>query len=620
MSVYLNGSINAAALVVPDTAVVLLNPDVSLVNGQPTNVFGIVGSASWGPVDSPEVAADYAGYAAMFGPIKNRKYDMGTILATAVRQGATNFRCVRVTDGNDLAASVTVQVNCLTLTSKYTGSLANGDQAVIGAGSRNGTWRISIVRAGARSEVFDNIGEGLSGAALWQAMADAINNGAGALRGPSGLVVATVGGGAAAPVAATHTLSGGADGAVETPAVKATAVVQANCLTLVSTVGGLTGNGRTVQLLAGTTLNTWKVVINGSETIDNIGLGLSGNALWSAIADAINGLPSTFVVAVLGAGVAAPSAATHTLTGGLNAVGGLVDADLVGVNASPRTGMYALAGAGCSVAALADTTATTSWAEQVAFGVAEGVYMMLVGASGQSISTAVANRNSVGIDTPWAKVILGDWCLWDDTVNGVQRYVSPQGFMGGQLVNIGPHLPGLNKPLYGIIATQKSFNNITYSAAELQQLGLGCVDVIASPSVGGAYFSPRFGRNSSSNPILHSDAYPRLTAFIIRTLNSALGIYVGLLQSEDVRAEAEATIATFLTSLWRLGMIGNAQGTIPFDVRIDDTNNPPNRVALGYMQAAIRIQYLSVIEYLIAEVQANQAVTIQSVQTQALAA
>lgn len=620
MTVYLNGNINAAALVVPDAAVVLLNPDVRLVNGQPTNVFGVVGSASWGPVNSPEVIGDYAAYAAMFGPLKNRKYDMGTIIATAVMQGATNFRCVRVTDGNDLAASVTVQVNCLTLTSKYTGSLANGDQVVIGAGSRANSWRVSIIRPGARSEVFDNLAEGLTGAAAWAAIATAINSGAGALRGPSEFVTASVGGGAAAPVAATHTLSGGADGAVETPAVKATATQQANCLTYVSTVGGVAGNGRTVQLAAGTTLNTWKVVINGTETIDNIGLGLTGNALWSAIADAINGRPSAFVVAVLGAGTATPSAGTVTLAGGVDAIGGLTDAALLGVNSSPRTGMYALSGADCSVAALADTTATSSWAAQIAFGVAEGVYMLIAGASGETISSAAANRASVGADTPWAKIILGDWCLWNDTVNGVQRWVSPQGFFGGQLANLGPHLPGLNKPLYGIIATQRSYNNRTYSSAELQQIAQACLDVIANPSVGGAYFSPRFGRNCSSNPILHSDAYPRLTAFIIRTLNSALGIYVGLLQSEDVRAEAEATIATFLTSLWRLGMIGNAQGTIPFDVRIDDTNNPPQRVALGYMQAAVRIQYLSVIEYLIAEVQANQAVTIQSVDTLPLAA
>ena len=33
-----------------------------------------------------------------------RKYDMGTQVATAVQQGAQNFRCVRVTDNTDTAA------------------------------------------------------------------------------------------------------------------------------------------------------------------------------------------------------------------------------------------------------------------------------------------------------------------------------------------------------------------------------------------------------------------------------------------------------------------------------------------------------------------------------------
>ena len=51
-----------------------------------------------------------------------RKYDMGTQVATAVQQGAGNFICVRVTDGTDTAASLTV-LGGITFTALYTGSL-----------------------------------------------------------------------------------------------------------------------------------------------------------------------------------------------------------------------------------------------------------------------------------------------------------------------------------------------------------------------------------------------------------------------------------------------------------------------------------------------------------------
>ena len=36
-----------------------------------------------------------------FGPLQNSIYDAGTLVATALQQGATNIRVVRATDGTD---------------------------------------------------------------------------------------------------------------------------------------------------------------------------------------------------------------------------------------------------------------------------------------------------------------------------------------------------------------------------------------------------------------------------------------------------------------------------------------------------------------------------------------
>src|SRR6185312_10529290 len=105
MPIVQQGSINTTALVVPDLYVQIVPPQNLVLNGVPTNVVGIVGSAGWGPVNQPVVAATMADYAAIFGAVMPRKYDMGTQMATAVQQGAANFRCVRVSDGTDTAAA-----------------------------------------------------------------------------------------------------------------------------------------------------------------------------------------------------------------------------------------------------------------------------------------------------------------------------------------------------------------------------------------------------------------------------------------------------------------------------------------------------------------------------------
>jgi hypothetical protein len=101
------GSINTTSLIVPDLYVQIVAPQNLVLNGVPTNVVGVVGTAAWGPVNEPSIVGTMADYAQQFGSIIPRKYDMGTQVATAVQQGAQNFRCVRVTDGTD-AVSVKV--------------------------------------------------------------------------------------------------------------------------------------------------------------------------------------------------------------------------------------------------------------------------------------------------------------------------------------------------------------------------------------------------------------------------------------------------------------------------------------------------------------------------------
>ncbi len=77
MPIVQQGSINTTALVVPDLYVQIVPPQNLVLNGVPTNVIGVVGTASWGPVGQPVIVATMADYARAFGPVVARKYRHG---------------------------------------------------------------------------------------------------------------------------------------------------------------------------------------------------------------------------------------------------------------------------------------------------------------------------------------------------------------------------------------------------------------------------------------------------------------------------------------------------------------------------------------------------------------
>lgn len=505
MPVVQQGSINTAALVIPDVYVQIMQPPL-VINGLPTNILGVVGTASWGPVNSPVILGDLRAAVLNFGSPNNRKYDLVTGIWAAALQGANNFRAVRVTDGTDVAASVVVLTNCITFTAKYTGTLGNSLQVTVAPGSQANTQKVTVALPGYVPEVFDNIGAGLSGNALWVAIANAINNGLNATRGASALVVASAGAGTTAPAAATYPLASGTDGAT-------------------------------------------------------------------------------------------------TITGTV----------LIGQDTVPRKGMYALRNTGASVAFLADCDDNTTWSTQVAFGLSEGVYMVGTGPAGDTISNAVSTKSTAGIDSYAFKLCFGDWVYLNDSINGVVRLISPQGFLAGKLSNLSPEQSSLNKQVYGVVGTQKSYVNQVYSSAELQTLAQAGIDVITNPIPAGNQFGARFGHNSSSNFAIHGDNYTRMTNFLAYTLNAAMGLFVGRLQSQQAndatRREVKSTIDNFLETLVQQKMID------AYQTQCDLGNNLAQRIAAGYLQVDVKVRYLAVVEYLIVNLEGGQTVVINRVNT-----
>jgi len=121
----------------------------------------------------------------------------------------------------------------------------------------------------------------------------------------------------------------------------------------------------------------------------------------------------------------------------------------------------------------------------------------------------------------------------------------------------------------------------------------------------------RFGRNTSSNAVINGDNYTRMTNYIAYSLNAAMGMYVGQLQTTQERLNAKNTIQTFLSNMQQQNMIGDVNGGPAYAVVLDSSNNPSSRVALGYQQADVKVVYLSVVEYFIVNVEGGQSVSIQ---------
>ena len=510
MPIVQQGNINTTALVVPDLYVQIVPPQNLVLNGVPTNIVGVVGTGSWGPIGQPVIASSMSDYARSFGPIVARKYDMGTAVATAVQQGASNFRCVRVSDGTDTAASLTLAGTSFNLVALYTGSLGNLIAVQMAPGSKASTWRMTITLPGQQPELFDNVAG--SGAQFWINLAAAINAGNGVQRGPSQIVVASAGGTSVVPTALSTSFASGAI---------------------------------------------------GSD------------------------------------GAVAVTAAT-----------------LVGVDTLPRRGLYALRGQGCSIGVLADADDSSQWTTQAGFGLSEGVYMILCGPAADTIANAISVKQSAGLDTYAAKLMFGDWLWWNDQVNAVLRLVSPQGFTAGRLANLSPEQSSLNKPLYGVVGTQKSGapgsgQSTSYSAAELGALIGAGIDVIANPQPAGSFWGVRGGHNASSNAATLGDSYTRMTNYIAATLAAGMGQYVGQVINQALFRRIRATQLSFLQGMLSQGLLGSTDGSLPFSVICDSSNNPLIRTGLGYVQSDAQVQYQAINEKFIVNMEGGQTVQVQ---------
>ncbi|SHG91699.1 hypothetical protein [Bradyrhizobium erythrophlei] len=630
---FLDGQQNLSALTVPGVYGDIVLP-TGMILGTATNIEGLVGVGSWGPLNARIPMSTPADAALNVGPPVIRPYDISTYIAAASQVGgAIGFYGIRVSDGTDTAATATIQ-SAITITGKYTGILGNGIQFSIQNGSLANSFMGVVAFPGYPPEQFNNILGPTPASAAYTFSAN-----------PAANDVITIAGTAVTFVNATPT---GNEVLIGTTL----AFTLSNLLAMLLTSTD-TGLSKCNYALAGSVL---KVI--ASQTADGgVNAGTAGNSLtvaktstaitvsgatlsggtgtwqtfWTNLANAINNGtpyhgPSAYVIATAETSTVAPTLSTTVqLSGGTDGAANVTDATLMGEDVSPRTGMYALRNSLCDCFTLCDLSTEADYAAIVSFGLSETMLPIFATTSGDTVADALSIRVNAGIDSPWFWLIVGDYPTFYDSYNGVSRLINPSAFGIGIVGNLSPQQSPLNKPLQGVSATQTSTLGQTYSDTELSQINTGGIDVIlpASQSPGGNYYSFATGRNASSNTAANGVEYTRMTNFLIRAAQSkAAGSFIGQLQSiqptDETRANAKSLFDGFSAQLASasVGLGINGQGMIdtPWLVQCDANNNPANLQALGYLFLYWQVRYLNVIRYFVVKFQGggNVTVTVQS--------
>lgn len=658
MPIYQSGTLNLAGLMAPGLYVQVVAPP-AVVQGVATNGLGSVGVASWGPVNSPVGVGSPQLANMTLGPITNRKYDLATAMAVAFGLGQSNNTTVRVSDGTDTSATTAVKdiaaTTGATLTGFYTGVVGNSLTATMSAGTKPTTFKCTVSLPGVLSEAYDNLGVGvITGSvtagtgytsvpnvavsapqtaggtqAVMQATLKAIsaNITGGGASGGTGYVTAdtiTLANGIVLTVTAASgvitalvvTNAGSlAGGAIPT---NPQAVIQTSGVGTGALVNVVWGVGTPVVLVPGSGYASATATLSGGGAGSGASITL-GVGCWTNLVSAINngqsGVrgPSQLVVATIGTSAAAPSLVVSTFSGGTDGAAGVTDVTLVGTNSSPPTGMYALQNASVLTMNLVDHTTSSQWSTIALFGQSNGIFGAGQGSAGQSIATVAAALATAGVDNYCFKDLVGDWVYWQDTTNNVQRLLGPATFWAPMRANMTPNQSTLNKPVNGIIGTQRSSMSVQYADAEALAAVQGRIDYLANPSPGGNYFSFQTDMNTSSAAATNSEAYTSMTNFLALTLAANFGWVVGNPQTVDLRGQVNDAITGFLMNLWiNLGYIGNVNqpGQVPFSVQTNAANNPSTEVALGVMQTLVKVTYLSIVRVFVISLQGGGTVNV----------
>lgn len=296
--------------------------------GIPTSLSGIVGTSSWGPLNTPVPFSDTASMYAAFGSYGACGQDPFSLVTEGQFAVAysNNFLGVRVDNGASTAATAAIKdsgtTNGVTLTGLYTGATGNDISYSLqtGSASTSGapTLTATIARLGYAPEVYPNLPNGATGG-FAAALISAVNTGLPGVRGKSNLIVASVLGATSVlgfvATASPVSMTGGNNGAV------VTSIEQIG-------VNGSVGSRTGIYALLGTGVQQFIMAGNSDST------QFAAQAAFAAA----NG---TLAIAALPSGTTVAAAVTAKNTANYNSIYGVCLKDWVNFT-DPSTGAIRL--------------------------------------------------------------------------------------------------------------------------------------------------------------------------------------------------------------------------------------------------------------------------------------
>lgn len=406
--------------------------------------------------------------------------------------------------------------------------------------------------------------------------------------------------------------------------LKDTNATPATGITINAKYTGIVGNTISVTVAAGSLSTTSNPTVTATiqragyqpEVFPNLPSPSTGSTFWTALASAINsGIsgvrgPSSIVTATLPGTLSLyPPALVSSvpLTGGSNGDSftslSAASTAQVGTDGTVgRTGMYVLRGSGAAVFGLAGNSDSTQWATLQTFAESQGMLAVSVFPSGTSTTSAISTKQGVNANADWIK-LLKDYLTIQDTVNNVQRSITPIGLYVGFRSGLSPWQSTLNKPVQGFtnfLATERTGS--PYSEAEIGQLTQAGIDSIQNPIPRGNVYGMRTGAVASGN----DDSYPLFTAFLANSFGQIMGQFVGDLQST---AKGDATRQAARSAL-RAFMQTQAGNISAYTLTLDSTNNTATTVGQGYLIGSIQVTYLGVVRNFILNFQGGATVQV----------
>ena len=637
--------INVAALTADDLYIQILQPP-GYLQGVPTDVFAVVGTASYGPVNMATHLGSPQDMLYNFGGINAASltdpHDGPTDIAIAFGQTSSNATIegwfTRVTDGTDTKAGTTLPgtASAAGETGTVGGTIQAGDTVALTA--------TSSAITGSPVTVTHTVAVSDTTATIAAALAALVN-------ANEALVAAGIFASVAASVVSLYAIASLSPGVVwsktiggssptETLTLASASAASAGITLTAKWSGSLPNSGQTTPgfvatIAAGASAASSTVYLVGPNGLSEVYPNLPNANFWTNLLNAINSGVSGFrgpslMVNASNANIAvgAPTLGNYSFSGGADGRSGVNTASLIGVDGTTSatgTGMYSLRQLtpAVSIMWLAGCTDATAWPTVLAFIQSEGICGLAPFATGTTSAAALAAVQSTGIHDP-SFTYLKDWIYFFDPINNVVRLVSPAPFFGGTMASFQPQISPSNKPVALVIGTER-YNAYTgnqpYTDSEVGQLASAGINVITNPIPAGSYFGIRMGRSSSLNPTTQPFEWWRMTIYLARSFK-ALGDVVGQNQSQQPQDPLRSNLKTRLNA-FLLFLKSPAAGAGDGLGQIDDFTvvctfsatgspgmgvNTPTSISQHYLFALVRVRYLASVWYFVLALQGGTTV------------